>query len=109
MTIIVKALFATLMFALGSLLAVTLMPTPSTVQAADTTAPSAQEVKVQNLFAQHDCWTGEAPTSAWPSHAILTFTNGNTRYVGPLGVEAALQHIFEGVENNIATVHAFCR
>lgn len=57
---------------------------------------------------KYDCWTSEGPKNVVPGHAVITFPNGKTRYVGSLGVEAALQQIFADADYGL-TVHAFCK
>lgn len=75
-------------------------------------APPAEPSRAQLLIEKHDCWTGDAPADMKgkiPGHVVLTLKNGRTVYHGDLGVEAALQHVFEGPLPGIRTVHAFCR
>lgn len=73
------------------------------------TAP-AEPSRAEVLIKKHDCWTGEAPADVEiPGHVVLTLKNGKTVYEGSLGVEAALQHIFDAPLPGIKEVHAFCR
>lgn len=86
---------------------------PMTAVMVEPEAPVAPEPsRAEVLVEKHDCWTGEAPADmvgVVPGHVVLTLKNGKTVYHGSLGVEAALQHVFEEPLPGIKAVHAFCR
>jgi hypothetical protein len=59
------------------------------------------------LVAEHDCWTGEAPTDATPSRAVVT-VDGVTRVGGERIVGKALAQLFDGADHGLV-VHGLCR
>jgi hypothetical protein len=89
---------------------------PATMVMAPPPAPApaapAEPSRAEVLIAKHDCWTGAAPADmegVVPGHVVMTLKNGKTVYHGSLGVEAALQHVFDAPLPGIKAVHAFCR
>lgn len=65
----------------------------------------------ERVAAAHDCWTGEAPEGVEvPCHVVVRFDGEvAVSYRGAKAVEKALAHIFDGADNGVADVTAFCR
>jgi len=63
------------------------------------------------VVAAHDCWTGEAPADVeFPGHVVIRMEGETTvKYRGEKYVGLALEHIFDGADNGVAQVVAFCR
>lgn len=91
-----------------------LLPMTGVVVEQEAPAPAtpAEPSRAEVLVEKHDCWTGAAPADmegVIPGHVVMTLKNGKTVYRGSLGVEAALQHVFDEPLPGILEVHAFCR
>lgn len=58
--------------------------------------------RVERLVARHDCWTGDAPTGAEPTHAVVTLPgSGAERTSARTGFDIWL-------DGAPGVLHAFC-
>jgi hypothetical protein len=65
----------------------------------------------ERMAAKHDCWKGEQPADVEvPGHVIMRYDGDvAVRYLGAKAVGDALEHIFDGKDNGVSDVYAFCR
>lgn len=65
----------------------------------------------ERIAARHECWTGEAPADVKvPGHVVVRYEGEvAASYRGSKAVGEALAHIFDGADNGVAEVTAFCR